>query len=79
MDIADPACRSCERFKSYSGEKVPEGLDVQGDQDTEAETVYKALERAPADIRAQKGLSITLTARDLGGLWASATLESEDF
>ncbi len=39
-----------------------------GEEDTEAETVYKALERAPADIRAQKGLSITLTARDLGGL-----------
>ncbi len=39
-----------------------------GEEDTEAETVYKALERAPSDIRAQKGLSITLTARDLGGL-----------
>ena len=39
-----------------------------GEEGTEAETVYKALERAPADIRAQKGLSITLTARDLGGL-----------
>ncbi len=39
-----------------------------GEEGTEAETVYKALERAPSDIRAQKGLSITLTARDLGGL-----------
>ncbi|NIY84768.1 MlaD family protein [Vibrio hepatarius] len=39
-----------------------------GEEDTDAETVYKALERAPSDILAQKGLSITLTARDLGGL-----------
>lgn len=38
------------------------------EEDAEPETVFRALERAPADLLAQQGLSITLRARDLGGV-----------
>lgn len=39
-----------------------------GDEAAEPETVFKALERAPSDLLAQEGLTITLRSRDLGGV-----------
>ncbi|POC05062.1 paraquat-inducible protein B [Vibrio vulnificus] len=39
-----------------------------GNDDDEAETVFYALDSAPTDILAEKGLTITLRARDLGGV-----------
>ncbi|EGA69618.1 mce-related protein [Vibrio sinaloensis DSM 21326] len=38
------------------------------DDDAEAETVFKALDRAPSDLLAAEGLTITLRSRDLGGV-----------
>jgi paraquat-inducible protein B len=38
------------------------------EEEAEPETVFRALERAPSDLLAQEGLSITLKARDLGGV-----------
>lgn len=38
------------------------------EEQAEPETVFRALERAPADLLAEQGLSITLRARDLGGV-----------
>ncbi|CAM3634641.1 MlaD family protein [Vibrio aquimaris] len=39
-----------------------------GDESSEPETKFNALERPPADIRAPSGLNITLRADDLGGI-----------
>ena len=39
-----------------------------GDESSEPQTEFTALERPPADIRAPSGLNITLRADDLGGI-----------
>ncbi len=38
------------------------------DEPGDPETVFRALDRAPADLLAEQGLSVTLRARDLGGV-----------
>ena len=39
-----------------------------GEEGSDFETEFTALDRAPSDILAQEGLNITLSARDLGGV-----------